>query len=660
MIITAYLTAIALLLFSGLPAWLIGRRSNLGERLSAGLAGAGALLGLAAVVGALWSGAAPELACAWALPGGHFSLSLDGLAAVFVLPAFLLSGLGSLYGLGYFPHHHHPEAAGRLRLWYGILAASITLLPSCRNAVLFLVAWELMALASFLLILTEQEKEEARRAAFVYLASTHVGTLALYAFFILLDQGERTFDFPALGSIDGASPVATALFILGLIGFGLKAGIMPLHIWLPEAHAAAPSHVSAIMSGVVIKMGIYGIVRMTSFFAHIPPWWGWTVLVLGVVSGVMGVVFAIAQHDIKRLLAYHSVENIGIILIGLGVALLGRAFAQPSLVALGLAGALLHVINHGLFKSLLFLSAGSLIEATGTRQIDSYGGLMKQMPITGLCFLGGAVAICGLPPLNGFVSEWLIYLGLLHSQAASVHSAVTMAVVAAPMLAVIGALAVACFVKVVGVTFLGEPRRVWPREICESPWTMTVAMLALLGCCVIIGVAPWFVVPVLGAALAAWGAVTTAVAFPGALAPVGWISLAAGLVLLLLGGLAFWQLRMKAGHGARLSTWGCGYQRPTARMQYSAASFAEMLTGLFAWGLWTDIKAKLPFGFFPDASSFADHTPDVVLDRLLYPACRGCSLLAFKVRSFLQHGILGVYLLYVALTLGALLLLVSR
>lgn len=659
MSLTIYLVSVSILFFSGLPAWLVGARSPLGERISAVLMLGASGLGVASLVMALMSGTSPELVANWALPGGHFFVRLDGLAAVFALPAFVISGMGGIYGLGYFPHHHHPTAAGRLRLWYGILAASITLLPSCRNGILFLVTWEVMALSGFLLILTEQEKEDTRRAAFVYLASTHVGTLALYAFFVLLDQGRQSFDYPALASIDGTTPIATALFLLGLFGFGLKAGIMPLHIWLPVAHAAAPSHVSAVMSGVVIKMGIYGLVRMTSFFAHIPPWWGFTVLALGVISGVMGVVFAIAQHDIKRLLAYHSVENIGIILIGLGVALLGRAFDQPPLVVLGLAGALLHVINHGLFKSLLFLSAGSVIEATGTRHIDAYGGLMKQMPITGLCFLGGAVAICGLPPLNGFVSEWLIYLGLLRSQGAGVGGAVSMAVVAAPMLAVIGALAVACFVKVIGVTFLGEPRQAWPRSIVESPPTMTVAMLVLLACCVLIGVLPLAIAPLLGAGLAAWGAVPLASAFPGALAPVGWISLSALLVVLALAGLALWQRQQYAASGPRPSTWGCGYARPNAgRMQYTAASFAEMLIGLFHWGLWTEIEAKPPFGFFPEAASFADHTPDVVLDRLVYPACRGLAFVAFKTRAFLQHGILGIYLLYVALTLGSLLILV--
>jgi len=651
MVITAYVVAVVIMFFSGLPAWLTGRRSDVGERLSAWLLAAGALLGLAAACGALAAGAVTELVCDWNIPGGHLALRLDGLSVVFLLPAFLICGLGGAYGLGYFPHHQHPAAAGRLRLLYGILAASIVILPSARNAILFLVAWELMALASFLLILTEQGKEEVRRAAFIYLTTTHIATLALYAFFILLAKGRGTFDFPEIAILDAATPIGSAMFLLALFGFGLKAGIMPLHIWLPEAHAAAPSHVSALMSGVVIKMGIYGIVRMTSFFVAIPPWWGWTVLALGVVSGVLGVAFAIAQHDIKRLLAYHSVENIGIILIGLGVALLGRSYDQPALVVLGLAGALLHVVNHGLFKSLLFLSAGSVINATGTRQIDSYGGLLRRMPVTGICFLGGAVAICGLPPLNGFVSEWLIYLGLLHSQAASSPFALTLAVVAAPMLAMVGALAVACFVKVVGVTFLGEPRKVWPRAIVESPASMTAAMGILLACCAVIGVFPAVVVPVLGPALAAWGAVGSAADFPGRLAAVGWVSVSALLFLGMVCGLALWQRQRKATGGERPATWGCGYGLPSARMQYTATSFAEMLTGLFGWGLWTEIKGEPPFGFFPSLARLADHTPDVVLDRLLYPLCRGISRLAFTVRSFLQHGVIGGYLLYVALTL---------
>ncbi|PIP43322.1 MAG: hydrogenase [Deltaproteobacteria bacterium CG23_combo_of_CG06-09_8_20_14_all_60_8] len=648
MLIKVYALAVIVMLFSGLPAWLIGRRSAIGERSSAMLLAAGAMAGLAATVGAV---IAPltEIDLAWSLPGGHILLRLDGLAAIFLLPAFLVSGLGAIYGLGYWPHHKRYATAGRLRLWYGILAAVIVLLPTCRNGVLFLVVWEVMAIAGFMLILTEQEKKEVRRAAFVYLAATHAGTLALYAMFILLVRQSGSFDFPAVAALNGTTPIAAAIFLLALFGFGLKAGIMPLHIWLPGAHAAAPSHVSALMSGVMIKMGIYGIVRLASFFGDIPPWWGWTVLSLGAVSGVMGVAFAIAQHDIKRLLAYHSVENIGIILLGLGVALLGKSFGQPALMALGLAGALLHVINHGLFKSLLFLSAGSLINATGTRQIDQYGGLLRRLPATALFFLGGAVAICGLPPLNGFVSEWLIYLGLLHSQAPGAPLGMSMLVVAAPILAIIGALAVACFVKVFGVTFLGEPRKPLPSLPTEAPLTMILPMAVILGCCGVIGIMPLTVVDLLGGGIAAWGGAAGPAAFPATLAPVGWISVGALLFLGLTAILALLQRRAVIAP-KRPATWGCGYPQPTSRMQYTAASFAEMLTGLFHWGLWTDIEKGEVRGFFPERSHGADHTPDVILDRMIYPGCHALAWVAFKTRSFLQHGVLGIYLLYSALT----------
>src|SRR5262249_16708559 len=281
-----------------------------------------------------------------------------------------------------------------------------------RNAVLFLAGWEIMALAAFVLVSTEDDKPAAREVGYVYLVATRFGTLAIFAMFALLAAGGGTLDF------DGwpralASPVGDAIFVLGLVGFGLKAGVMPLHVWLPGAHATAPSHVAALMSGVLIKMGIYGLVRLTSLCAQPPAWWGHTLLALGVLSAVLGVGFALGQHDLKRLLAYHSVENIGIICMGLGVAVLGpapgrggpRARGPGELVALGLAGALLHVWNHGLYKGLLFLSAGSVAHTAGTREIDRLGGLWRRMPWTGLAFLVGAVAICGLPPLNGLVSE---------------------------------------------------------------------------------------------------------------------------------------------------------------------------------------------------------------------------------------------------------------
>ncbi|MFA7383484.1 MAG: proton-conducting transporter membrane subunit [Desulfurivibrionaceae bacterium] len=661
-----YLAAVCLIFCSGLPALAWGRWARNGENLSLILLLTGAALGLAAALAGAWQSSAPVLAVPWSLPGGNFFIELDGLAALFLLPALIIIGLGSVYGLGYFPQARHGAAAGRVRLFYGILGASIALLPVSRNGLLFLMAWEVMALGSFFLILTEQKKEEARRAAYVYLAATHTGTLALFAMFILLAGPGGSFDFPSAGSLDGATLQAGAIFLLALFGFGLKAGVMPLHIWLPVAHAAAPSHVSALMSGVVIKMGIYGLVRVAGFYTGQPAWWGGSLLVLGVVSAVMGVVFALAQHDIKRLLAYHSVENIGIILIGLGCALLGKTFHSPALVVLGLAGALLHVVNHGLFKSLLFLGAGSVIQATGTREIDRYGGLLRTMPRTALFFLGGAVAICGLPPLNGFVSEWLIYLGLLHSQTEGVAFPLSLTILAAPALAMTGALAVACFVKVFGVTFLGTPRQQFSAVPSEAPGSMLLPMASLLFCCLVIGLAPGTIVPLLQRAVGAWlGIAAAATSSPGSpvglllgsLAPVYWLSLCGFLLLALSAGFFFRQKSFSEPDcEKRPATWGCGYREGTPRMQYTAVSFAEMLVSLFRWGLWSDIAGGRAIGFFPAVATLAAHTPDLILDRLLYPVCRALSRYAFGVRGFLHQGWISVYLLYSALTLCLLLL----
>ena len=661
-----YLAAVSLIFCSGLPALAWGRLAKSGENLSVALLLTGVALGLASSLAGAWQSPAPVLAAAWPLPGGSFLVELDGLAALFLLPGLLILGMGGIYGLGYFSQARHGVAAGRLRLFYGILGASIVLLPVSRNGLLFLMAWEVMAIASFFLILTEQNKEEARRAAYVYLAATHTGTLALFAMFILLAGPGGSFDFPQAASLDGATFQAGAIFLLALFGFGLKAGVIPLHIWLPVAHAAAPSHVSALMSGVVIKMGIYGLVRVAGFYTGPPAWWGGSILVLGVVSAIMGVVFALAQHDIKRLLAYHSVENIGIILIGLGCALLGKTFHSPALVVLGLAGALLHVVNHGLFKSLLFLGAGSVIQATGTREIDRYGGLLRVMPRTAFFFLGGAVAICGLPPLNGFVSEWFIYLGLLHSQAEGTAFPLSLTILAAPALAMTGALAVACFVKVFGVTFLGTARRQFSPPAREAPASMLLPMAGLFSCCLIIGLAPWTIVPLLQRAVGAWlGTGLASLSLTGSpeslligsLAPVYWLSLCAFLLLALLAGVFLRQRSFpEPGREKRPATWGCGYREGTARMQYTAVSFAEMLVGLFHWGLWSDIAGGRAIGFFPAAATLVAHTPDLILDRLLHPVCRALSRYAFAVRAFLHQGWIGVYLLYTALTLCLLLL----
>ena len=653
---TFFCAALLLLVFSGLLALPGGRGSAFWDRLSLTAGMAGVLLGLGATVSCLIQPQAASLSLAWS-GDAHFSLRLDALSAVFLLPAFLLGGCGLLYGTGYWPHTRLPGSSTWIRTFYPLLLASIALLLTADNGTVFLIGWEIMAMCSYLLVVTEWRQGEVQQPGFIYLAVTHAATLALFGMFALLGEETCLSTMPAAGSLSvAATPFAHAIFLLALFGFGCKAGIMPLHIWLPGAHAAAPSHVSALMSGIVIKTGIYGLLRVTSFFQVPAPWWGWLILGLGVVSGIIGVTFAIAQHDIKRLLAYHSIENIGIILIGAGSAMLGRYYNLPAIAALGMAGALLHVINHGLFKGLLFLSAGSMIHATGTRQMAAYGGLARTMPFTALFFLGGAIAICGLPPLNGFVSEWLIYLGLLQA-GLTITGPLLGILLAVPALAVIGGLALLCFAKVFGLSFLGTPRTA-RAAAHEAPAPMIAAMGLLLAACLWIGLAPATVLPLLSGGVSQWlGKANQESVALAVLAPAGYISGGAMLLLFCLTLLLLLTRRGRKKVIPPVTTWGCGFSNPLPRAQYTTSSFAEMITTLFNWSLRTRFHQEDPTGFFPAKGSFSSHTPDGVLDILLLPGCHALAGIATRLRRTIHQGIIGIYLLYTALTLCVLLFL---
>ncbi|HER62634.1 MAG TPA: hydrogenase [Desulfobacteraceae bacterium] len=646
-----FLAAVLLLLLSSLLAPLSRNGSLFWDRLSLVAGLTGCLFGLAAAALCLFTRESLLLSVPWQTIAGSFSLRIDGLSAVFLAPAFLISGAGLLYGSGYWPHSELPGSSAWIRFFYPLLAAGIALVLAADNGVVFLISWEIMALCGYFLVITEREDEQNLRAGLVYLMSTHVGTLALFALFALLGENACLVSLPAAGSLSSAmTGNATILFLLTLVGFGIKGGIMPLHIWLPGAHAAAPSHVSALMSGVMIKTGIYGILRVTSFFHALPAWWGWLILGLGLLSGILGVLFAIAQHDIKRLLAYHSIENIGIILLGTGAAMLGKTHGVESIAVLGMAGALLHVVNHGLFKGLLFLSAGSMIKSTGSRQLSSYGGLLRSMPYTGLFFLGGAIAICGLPPLNGFVSEWFVYLALLRpgSQATQSLNGLLLAV---PGLAMIGGLALLCFAKVFGLSFLGTPRTDLPDKR-EAPVTMLAAMAILLGGCVWIGIAPATVQPMLSGAIAQWINLSgSGVRAFADLAPLQYISISAVFLLLLLLLLFLFSRYRGRIIAERPPTWGCGYAVQIPRAQYSTSSFAEMIMKLSRHVLIPRFEEQRAKGIFPASGSFKSHTPDVVLDRLLIPLFQFSAGIAFKIRSFLQHGVIGIYMLYSALTI---------
>jgi hydrogenase-4 component B len=651
------LLAIVIAACSGVAGLLFRRNAMSGQWATTLLAVISAVLGLVGL-GTFWvSGSSSPIHCDWSLPGADFHVAVDGLSAIFLAPVFLIFLLGNVYGLSYWKQTKHSGNGRKLRLFYGTLTAGMGTLLIARNSILFLFGWEAMALSAYFLVVTEDHDKDVCETGWIYLVAAHVATLCLFALFALLRAVSGSFALVPLVGSSLPPHTATAIFALSLVGFGFKAGIMPLHFWLPGAHAVAPSHVSAIMSAVIIKMGVYGLLRVTSLLPNPPVEWGAVVLALGAVSGVLGVAYANGQHDLKRLLAYHSIENIGIITMGIGLALIGRSLGRFDLVLLGLAGGLLHVWNHAIFKSLLFLSAGSVIHAAHTREIDRLGGLAKVMPQTALGFLVGAVAICGLPPLNGFISELLIYLGLFRTLEGGMGSSFAGAAFAVPALAIIGTLATACFVKAYGIVFLGSGRSEHAQQARESGLAMTGPMFVLVVCCVVIGLAPLLVVPILESGIAAWlpelngtgAGITT-------LAPLRWITL---MNLLLLAGLAgggawLWS-RLRSGGVERRATWACGYAAPAPRMQYSSSSFAQMVVALFAWALRPRVLKPGTLPLFPRATRFQSEVPDTVLDDAVLPTLRFGAWLLSWFRVF-QQGSTQAYLLYLFVALIALLL----
>jgi len=638
------LTAIAVLGFSGLPACLLSSRWAAGQRLAAVLMFVGSAIGLGGAAAAFYN-APPILCLSWFLPFGQFIIKIDAVSIVFLVPVFLVPAFGSMYGLRYWKQSEHPENGRRLVFFYGLLAGSMAMVTVAHDAVLFLIAWEIMAISAYFAATAEDDNPDVCRAGWVYLIATHVGTLCLIAMFVLW---RHTTDSFTLMSVHGIpADTASTIFILALIGFGFKAGIMPLHIWLPGAHANAPSHVSAVMSGVMLKMGVYGIVRVTSLLDVTAVWWGSTVLILGAVTGVIGIAFAIGQNDIKRMLAYSSIENIGIIMIGLGLAMLGRAKEQPQWIILGLGGAVLHVWNHSLFKSLLFFNAGAVIHASHTRDIDKMGGLGKLMPRTMVLFAVGAVAICALPPLNGFASEWLIYSGLFNTLGLNGSQGFPAAAIAALPLAMIGALAVACFVKMFGTVFLGMPRCQSAAHACEPPVSMLIPTAVMAVGCICIGLMPMITTGMLNNAVRVWASLPVQTVFVETAAPLEWITVMGVVLAAVIGVIVLVLKRLpRSKVVGRAGTWDCGYARPTARIQYTGSSFVQMLVNLFTFVLWPKTDRPSIRGIFPADAHFKQAVPDTVLDRLILPVFR-ISGQYLPMLRILQQGQTHFYVLYI-------------
>ena len=653
MTINLILSVIGLLVATALVAALLARADRAAIALgTAGGVGACAV-GAGLAVYALLSGEVASQRAPWPIPLGEYHVGLDGLSAFFLLCVFVVSGLGALYGAGYLKAYVGRRSVAPAIAFYSLLVASMAMVVIARDGVLFLLAWEAMSMSSFFLVTFENEREEVQRAGVTYLIASHVGVVFLFALFALLSREAGSFDFDAFAAARSfPAGFATTAFAFALVGFGTKAGFWPVHVWLPEAHPAAPSHVSAVMSGVMIKLGIYGLLRTLTFLGPPPAWWGLAFVAIGAVSGIAGVLHALAQHDLKRLLAYHSVENIGIIALGIGVGLLGQSYGNDTVAFLGYAGGLLHVLNHGLFKGLLFQGAGSVLHGASTRNVEALGGLYKRMPVTGATFLIGSMAICGLPPLNGFVSELLVYIGAFRGAAAFTTSAGVAAVVALVALALIGGLAAACFVKAFGVVFLGEPRTEAAAKAHESGLSMKAAMVGSAALCVAVGVCPRFAVEIVKPAV---GAISPLGGGLDARLDVLWsVTLFAGVlagVILLLTLLR--KALLRGREVAIESTWGCGYSLPTARMQYTASSFAEPLLVPFSKTLEVSVHRDGPNGCFPAATRHEVHFRDLAGERVIAPFVRWFLRTVARL-EVIQRGRVQLYLVYIIVTLVAL------
>jgi formate hydrogenlyase subunit 3/multisubunit Na+/H+ antiporter MnhD subunit len=632
------------------------------SRLGAAVSVTGALLSLAPAALVLWTGRSAALRIPWQAPFGSFHIAIDPLSALFIVIISVIGALAAIYGRGYLETYAGRKHLGATWCFFNLLQASMLLIVLARNGLLFVMAWELMSLSSFFLVMFEHEKPAVREAGWTYLTAAHLGAACLLVLFLLLGGPGANLDFDRMSAPSGPL-MAGVLFVLAVLGFGAKAGFLPLHVWLPEAHPAAPSHVSAVMSGVMIKTGIYGLVRVIMLLGPPPAWWGWTLLFIGAVSGILGVLYALAQHDLKRLLAYHSVENIGIICLGLGLWLLGVAEGKPELAALGLMGGLLHVCNHAIFKSLLFLGAGAVKHGAHTLDIDQLGGLQKRMPHTAPAFLIGAAAICGLPPLNGFVSELLIFLGAFGAvaNAAADGTLAVAGLVTLLALSVIGGLAAACFTKVYGIVFLGSPRSDNALNAQEAPRSMLRPMTALAGLCILLGLgAP------LGAALVAPAAAQLLgeTAAGTAIAAVGprllFITLGGGFIVAITVLLAGLRRRLLRGRSmAEGPTWDCGYVAPTARMQYTASSFAWPIVNMFRWIVRPRLEASMDPGDFPQQAYLESHTADLFRRSLFAPLFRAVATVSNSLHG-LQQGRNQLYVLYIAVTVLVLLLLKLR
>ena len=645
----------AILLTGSLMALLFHQNLKLMKSLAIATTCSACLIGLLSIATLSLGQEIPAFSWLW-LRTLTLSFSLDSLSLFFLIPIFLICPCTSLYSFHYL---HEPQQKARValsNLFFALFVVAMCLVLCANDLLTLAMAWEVMSIFSYFLVLYEFQRKQTRQAGYLYILFAQAGAMCIFASIGLIYSYTGSFAFNSLHNLPEHAQIP--VFLLALLGFGSKAGIFPVHIWLPHAHPAAPSHISATMSGVMIKIGIYGIFRFYFLLDSHGSFYGQLMVCLGAVSGILGVAYALGKHDIKRLLAYHSVENIGIILIGGGLGMIGVATANPFMAFLGFTGSLLHVLNHSLFKSLLFLGAGALGQMTKTRKIDEMGGIRRFMPITSAAFLTGSISISGLPPFNGFISEFIIYLAAFQGLKTAGTTFIC-ACIAIISLAVIGGLATACFAKVYGIVFLGDPRtQKYSEHGQEASWTMLAPQIFLALMCVAIGLLPKPFVQIAG-----YG--TTDLLhtdFPLQLQLdriIDQLSMALFAFLVVLAGACLLRKLLYLNKPVSYSaTWGCGFTQSSARIQYTGTSFARSIIEFFRPLVSIRTHYASLTKNFPENIPYETKVADIAELGMQYYLVR--PLLRFLDRfRWIQHGKIQVYIGYIVIAIVVLMVFTS-
>lgn len=643
---TGVLIACAVLLFTGILTCVVrenwkGRISALGAFIAAGLI-------LPIAVGTLISGRTLDAVLRLSDPVGPVQFVMDPLTAFFLLPVSIGGFLASLYSIGYMkPYADKGRSLSSYYLFLSLLTASMMAVVLAQNVLFFLVVWEIMSLSSFFLVMFEHHKDNVRKAGLYYFTAMQIGAALLIAAFAISVWKSGSLEMDALsGLFAGKNSLGVGLFLLFFFGFGVKAGFIPLHTWLPKAHPAAPGPVSALMSGVMIKTGIYGILRILTLYGRPETGLSWMVFILAAATGVWGIINAAAQKDMKRLLAFSSIENIGVIGMGIGLGMIGLSYGNDVIAFLGFTGGLLHVFNHFTFKSVLFYGTGAVYLRTRTRDMEKLGGLVKTMPLTAVFFLVSSLAISGLPVFSGFISEFALYYGFLQQIAKPDLLCVVSSVGGLAALALIGVMAVLSFTKIFSIVFLGLPRTELPEPPKEAPRIMLFPMAVLTLFILWIGLLPQTVLPLLEKVVGQMTGNGTFV-FPDSLAHIF-----SRLSLILLTFFAVFsvlyvlrRLLLRGRNVRTFKTWDCGYQKADSRIQYTGSSFAAPFLGLIGGAVPQKVGTKQVEGLFPETAHFETHHQDRIDSILIRQVLRAVAWI-FKLFDWVQSGKTQQYILY--------------